>query len=1101
MKIFVATVLGFWLVFPSVFVAAIRGPVPTAQLVPGQRRPDFGHTGVVAPASRVSRGAVTNYSWLLDRHVFSKLSSGGQRAALEAGGLVPEGPHIQTARQTGPFRAIGTGVPFENLRLNDPALDTTNPTESETSIAVDATNSNNIAVSFNDIQDDTDGYAVSTDGGRSFAQGAIPEPARGQTLGDGVVAFGPSGELYYSTLALVVLSQRKHKMKSLVSVAKSTDHGRTFTQPVDATGPAGNKTDFQDKEWIAVDSHPGSRFKGNVYLSWTNFPRGGSEHIDFCRSTDGGQSFEDPIALPTATNLIVVQGSVPVVGPSGELYVLYAGQDAQSSRIVILKSTDGGQTFGAPVDVARFRPYGAGLFGSPATLTGGPGGVRTNFFPSVAIDGRGAINVVFAARSLAPTTVPDRSNIFFTRSTDGGISFSTPVQLNDDGTTTTQCFPSVAVTAGGAIGVKWWDRRNDPARDVMTDVYMTMSFDGGATFSKNFRVTDHNWMPNRVMPPVNPTYHGDYDGITAAGETFLLSWSDERSTDPDVYFTTVPSNINTTSPDFNISASKLYDAVVSGNSVSFTMTTTGSNGPPPSLAFNASPSIDGLAYSFSSPATPGQPVTFTIATSPSTAPGNYLIAVGGTLTGGPAVPGPLMTRRTNIAITVFGPGRTAATPVNATNTSGYTNAGRSQVAVDQSGTVHLVYDDDAAFADGGVNAHLFYTQSSDGGRTFTAPVQIDSGSGTQEQPVPDDDKPSGDDDLPDGYSATSPLLVQNTGFRPTISVDPSGTIYIMSRNVEFKTGELDTALLVRRSTDGGKSFSSPTVAATAVSVDNSFTENDCQIGAWTTGIDKNGNILIALYELCPVKKGNHLIINRVHVIRSTDHGQTFSPPRQILLDTDALDGLFFDLPLRIAFDSKGAAYVLQLVDRTIFPDQPPEGNAVFDVVLAIAPDGQNFTRRTEIIAMPTPAGVVSDFSNSTPDLLVDPEDNVLVAVQELDPTKGSIAGDIFLFRSTDGGGSFGSPVQITNNLDAIEPVLILQSGQIGLMYTRLSLGSIVLTTSADGGRTFGQAQDLSGSLPSIWFRPGIVSNQAGTAFAIWDTTAAGSTEVFVCKVH
>ena len=29
--------------------------------------------------------------------------------ALEAGGLVPEGPHIQAARQTGPFRAIGTG--------------------------------------------------------------------------------------------------------------------------------------------------------------------------------------------------------------------------------------------------------------------------------------------------------------------------------------------------------------------------------------------------------------------------------------------------------------------------------------------------------------------------------------------------------------------------------------------------------------------------------------------------------------------------------------------------------------------------------------------------------------------------------------------------------------------------------------------------------------------------------------------------------------------------------------------------------------------------------------------------------------------------------
>src|SRR5262249_35620880 len=153
--------------------------------------------------------------------------------------------------------------------------------------------------------------------------------------------------------------------------------------------------------------------------------------------------------------------SVPIVGPAGELYVLYAGQDAQSARIEIVKSMDGGKTFSSPVNAARFLQYGAGLFGSPATLTGGPAGGRTNFFPSVAIDAQGSIYVAFAARAFGPTTVPDRSNIFFTKSNDGGNTFSAPVQLNDDGTTTTQCFPSVAVTADGAIGVKWWDRRND----------------------------------------------------------------------------------------------------------------------------------------------------------------------------------------------------------------------------------------------------------------------------------------------------------------------------------------------------------------------------------------------------------------------------------------------------------------------------------------------------------------------------------------------------------------------------------------------------------------------------------------------------------------
>jgi hypothetical protein len=479
-----------------------------------------------------------------------------------------------------------------------------------------------------------------------------------------------------------------------------------------------------------------------------------------------------------------------------------------------------------------------------------------------------------------------------------------------------------------------------------------------------------------------------------------------------------------------------------------------------------------------------------------------LIAVGATAIGGPLIPGSGSRRQTNIALTVFGPGRTAGIPVNATNTAGYTDASRSQIAVDSAGTVHIVYVDDVEFADGLFNAHLYYIQSTDGGHTFTPPIRIDTGDQLRERPVPDGGQAE-DDDIPDGFfPLASTLLAQNTNFKPSISVDPSGTIYITTRNSSFKPGELDTQLFVRRSTDGGKSFSSPTIGVSAVSMDNSFTKNDCQIGAWTTATDKNGNLLIAFYELCPVKKGNHLIVNRVHVTRSTDHGQTFSAPQQIFLDTDAIDGLFFDLPLRVAFDSRGGAYVLQLVDESIFPNQNSGQGAVFDIVLAIAPDGQNFTRRTEVLATPTPAGLVSDISNSTPDLLIDSQDNVLVAVQELDPTAGSIAGDIFLFKSTDGGASFASPVQVTNNRDTMEPMLVSEpGGAIGLLHIRRSMGSIMLSTSTDGGRTFSQAEDLSGNLPSIWFKPGLAVGPGGAAFALWDTTIAGSTDVFVCRVH
>src|SRR5262249_37981264 len=216
--------------------------------------------------------------------------------------------------------------------------------------------------------------------------------------------------------------------------------------------------------------------------------------------------------------------------------------------IEIVQSTDGGKTFGGTKHVATFVHYGLG--NSP--VTGGPAGVRINSFPSVAIDGQGAICVVFAAMRTTTNSAPDRANIFFTRSIDAGNTFSVPIQLNDDGTMTTQCMPSVAVTSNGVIGAKWWDRRNDPGHDGLTDVYMTLSTDGGATFGKNFRVSDQNWLFGQVDRWVATTYHGDYDGLAASGNNFLLSWSDERNGDPDVYFTSVPSDINVQEPDFGV---------------------------------------------------------------------------------------------------------------------------------------------------------------------------------------------------------------------------------------------------------------------------------------------------------------------------------------------------------------------------------------------------------------------------------------------------------------------------------------------------------------------------------------------------------------------
>lgn len=79
------------------------------------------------------------------------------------------------------------------------------------------------------------------------------------------------------------------------------------------------------------------------------------------------------------------------------------------------------------------------------------------------------------------------------RSTDGGKTWSPPKRVTDDPVTdfANKFDPQISVAPNGRVDVGWYDFRNDDGH-MLIDVYATYSNDGGATWAPNVRITDRS---------------------------------------------------------------------------------------------------------------------------------------------------------------------------------------------------------------------------------------------------------------------------------------------------------------------------------------------------------------------------------------------------------------------------------------------------------------------------------------------------------------------------------------------------------------------------------------------------------------------------------
>lgn len=139
-------------------------------------------------------------------------------------------------------------------------------------------------------------------------------------------------------------------------------------------------------------------------------------------------------------------------------------------------------------DVYFQHAAATGGFLAPVRVNDIPGdaAVRNENPPKIAVGPNNEIYVTWANERERW-----KGNIRFSRSLDGGKTFSPAVYLNTDtsGSLIGRGFETIAVDAKGRVYIAWIDQRNKKSEDhAVAEIWMTESSDQGKTFSRDHKI-------------------------------------------------------------------------------------------------------------------------------------------------------------------------------------------------------------------------------------------------------------------------------------------------------------------------------------------------------------------------------------------------------------------------------------------------------------------------------------------------------------------------------------------------------------------------------------------------------------------------------------
>ncbi|MGH9268115.1 MAG: hypothetical protein ACRD0D_08050, partial [Acidimicrobiales bacterium] len=286
---------------------------------------------------------------------------------------------------------------------------------------------------------------------------------------------------------------------------------------------------------LAIDPSDPQR----IYVGWRQgiFAANARQKLksNVAATTDGGQTFGPPVDLTDERG-----GDYPAlaVGPDGTVHAVYwsrvwpalpTGTPSPVRPIYYRRSTDQGRTWAPihPID---------------------PGNQRADRPAVMAADPKSAsVYVVWYAGDAPENQAQGYDgdlDVFFLSSSDAGRTWQERKVLNNDtqtGGKANQYDPGIAIAPNGRVDVAWLDGRNSPKQPVtgvtpaergLQDVYYSSSSDRGQTFTANMRVNDRGIDRSLGTWDNNIGSHHNL-GLASGVHAVYVAWQDSRNAVPD----------------------------------------------------------------------------------------------------------------------------------------------------------------------------------------------------------------------------------------------------------------------------------------------------------------------------------------------------------------------------------------------------------------------------------------------------------------------------------------------------------------------------------------------------------------------------------------